>query len=274
MPLAVADLQLCHRHHVLTLAHRHVVVVHPELQVDGLPSHGLDLLHRVRTRGQDKEDGGCARGVVEGRLQDLLEGGRAIAIHVLAPVWQDVPDPLRKRTTQPVGAQAPEHQELLEGQGVEPLPVQGQLDVLGGQLVEPLLEAVWRVLLHVGGERIEALQLRKSQCQAPVLARQPFRQRVLHARHAGRAQQEIQVTGVVLLPVQLPFREQLEGEHRAEDQLVTLEQTPVHPAEDHHADHGDHLLGSGTDVLGWLRFINRFVYEADERVQRVARARC
>mmetsp|Transcript_20840 Transcript_20840/g.49406 ORF Transcript_20840/g.49406 Transcript_20840/m.49406 type:complete len:523 (-) Transcript_20840:4973-6541(-) len=267
--LTVSNVQLRHGHHILALPHGHVPVVLAQRQaLRSLLAHGLHLLHWIRAWRQDEENGRGAGGVLEGVPQNHREGRGAIAVHEVSAVGQDVADPFRHGSAAAVWTQGPKNQQLLEWNGIQALPVQGQFHLLGGNLVEPLLESVWRILLHVLGEILEAFQIVQLQHQAPVLDRQPFRQRILHANGERGTQEVVEVCGIEILR-QEAFLEKLESQHGAENQLVPLKQASVHPAEDGHADDGDQPLCPLGNVISWLGSINGLVQEIHEGVQRV-----
>mmetsp|Transcript_5507 Transcript_5507/g.12530 ORF Transcript_5507/g.12530 Transcript_5507/m.12530 type:complete len:311 (-) Transcript_5507:2438-3370(-) len=212
MAFAVPDVELRHRHDVLTLPHGNIPIVCAEHQTNRLLAHGLHLFHGVSARRQDEKDGRGARGIRKRVDKDLLEGRRAVAIHVVAAVWQDVTNPFPHCAAHAIRAQAPEHQKLLERNAIKALPVQWQLDFLRGEFIEPLLEARGGVLLHVRAELFEALQLSELQAQAPIFPGQPLGQGILGSEDHRCFHEEVEIGSVEVLGETIGL-EELKGEH-------------------------------------------------------------
>mmetsp|Transcript_43098 Transcript_43098/g.100602 ORF Transcript_43098/g.100602 Transcript_43098/m.100602 type:complete len:479 (-) Transcript_43098:2669-4105(-) len=268
MPFAVSDVQLAHSNDILSLTHGDVPIVLTQAQAFWpLLAHRFHLFDRVCARRQDEEDGRSAGRILKGVAQDCRKGEGAVAVHVVSTIGQCIANPLCHGSTAPVGSQGSENQQLLEGYRVQSLPIQWQLHLFWRNLIEPLFEAVGGILLHVLREALETLQVVELQNHAPVLCRQPILQWVFHA-YSQRCFEQVVEIGHVEILLQEPLLEQLEGEHRTEDQLVALKESTIHPAEDGHTDDSNQPLNALSDVVSRLCAIDGFVQEVHEGIQR------
>mmetsp|Transcript_4517 Transcript_4517/g.13056 ORF Transcript_4517/g.13056 Transcript_4517/m.13056 type:complete len:563 (-) Transcript_4517:3771-5459(-) len=268
MAFFVAELQLLHGDDVLALPHRDIVIVRVRLQQDHLSPKRLHLFDRVRAGRQDEEERGDIRRVFVRREEHLVERQGAITVHVFPPVRQRLRDPLRKCGGHAVRAQATDHEQFQEVGLVQPFPLQRQFALLGRHLIEPLFEAVRGVFLHVRREPVELVKLDQLLNHAPCVVREPIAERILRVWRRRPTQEEVEIGRPELL-IQLPQLKQAEGEHRAENQLVVLEQPAVHPAEYRQADARDQGVGPLLHILAWSGPLDGLVQEGDEGVERV-----
>ena len=62
---------------------------------------------------------------------------------------------------------------------------------------------------------------------------------------------------------------ELKGEHRAKDELMSLEETSVHPSENHDSDFGNKKLDPIIDVFACICSLDGLVKIVDECVKRI-----
>mmetsp|Transcript_108564 Transcript_108564/g.192288 ORF Transcript_108564/g.192288 Transcript_108564/m.192288 type:complete len:219 (-) Transcript_108564:765-1421(-) len=182
MPLFVSQVKLLHCHHILPLSHCNVVVVHIGLQLDDLPTKCLHFLHWISARREDEEEGSDVRGILVGGRQDLIEGPRTIALCVVTTVRQYAADPIAKGHGHAVRTQTSNHQKLLEGDQIKSLPIERKFHILGSELVEPLLEPIGSIFLHILRKALEIFQRYERLDSIPGLIGQPITNRILHTR--------------------------------------------------------------------------------------------
>mmetsp|Transcript_87508 Transcript_87508/g.160434 ORF Transcript_87508/g.160434 Transcript_87508/m.160434 type:complete len:230 (+) Transcript_87508:148-837(+) len=199
MPLFVSQVKLLHCHHILPLSHGNVVVVHIGLQLDDLPTKCFHFLHWISARREDEEEGSDVRGILVGGRQDLIEGPRTIALCVVTTVRQYAADPIAKGHGHAVRTQTSNHQKLLEGDQIKSLPIERKFHILGSELVEPLLETVGCILLHVLSNLLETFKFDKLHHHGPSLIGKPLRQRVFNEHCRRSPEQEVEVRFIEFL---------------------------------------------------------------------------
>mmetsp|Transcript_12956 Transcript_12956/g.30909 ORF Transcript_12956/g.30909 Transcript_12956/m.30909 type:complete len:297 (-) Transcript_12956:2747-3637(-) len=264
--LLVTQVQLGHCNHILTLPHGDVVEVDSRCDAVVLAAHRLHLLDGVGTRRQDEEDRRGIGRVLERAHQHVGKRRAGVAVHEVGAVGQDVADIVGHGDSHTVRPQAAQHKEFLEGLVVEFLPVEGQLDLLRGHLVEPLLESIRCILLHVDGEAVKAWQLYQLLHGVPRAIGQPVGQGVLHIGLHGATQQELELFGVIIVGQLAPLQ-QAEREEGVEDEFVPLEKAADDPCEDGHADGADKQLAAFVEVLCLFGLLDTLVHEGDEGVE-------
>jgi len=165
----------------------------------------------------------------------LLEAGSGIAVNEVPSFWKVVPDEVIESSGDSIWSEHSDDQELLEWHLVEFLPLQRKFLVLWGELVVPILESVWSLLLNLLNEVFEAFDLVQLLESVPGEIREPLLERV-HDVCPGRAVDEIVHLFVGVVDLHDLLGHESEGELASEDESMSHEETSQHPLINGHSD--------------------------------------